>query len=181
MKLCTTQSKSRLNTKSEFGDEGGAASAVVHILDDIVNMPENMRFRLHPAVWPNIQGVAKQGLASMHRALDMYQGGQYGLSTKEKDDMQWVQGNLMMSQMKNSMGMGGMGTSQPIQGANKQRNSKGNSKNKNKDNIHSCAGESCCNSGEYLKKCSGCLKTYYCSTECQKKSWKTHKKVWKTL
>ena len=39
--------------------------------------------------------------------------------------------------------------------------------------VHSCA--QCGNRG--LKKCSRCLLVYYCTTGCQKRNWKQHKKT----
>ncbi|KAF1971628.1 hypothetical protein BU23DRAFT_590544 [Bimuria novae-zelandiae CBS 107.79] len=34
-----------------------------------------------------------------------------------------------------------------------------------------------CNKAPNLKRCAKCLKTLYCSRDCQKADWKTHKKV----
>ena len=39
-------------------------------------------------------------------------------------------------------------------------------------NIIECAN---CNKTKKLKKCARCTIVYYCSTECQKSHWKTHK------
>jgi hypothetical protein len=35
----------------------------------------------------------------------------------------------------------------------------------------------CCGASGQLKKCSGCDIAYYCSTECQRKNWREHKKL----
>ena len=38
-----------------------------------------------------------------------------------------------------------------------------------------------CKSNENLKLCGSCKKAYFCSVECQKKSWKNHKLVCKNI
>eukprot|EP00092_Neocalanus_flemingeri_P007461 GFUD01008057.1.p1 GENE.GFUD01008057.1~~GFUD01008057.1.p1 ORF type:complete len:603 (+),score=99.82 GFUD01008057.1:51-1859(+) len=43
----------------------------------------------------------------------------------------------------------------------------------------SCTAHGCTNTGTL--RCSGCKSAYYCSPGCQKKSWKSHKKVCKEI
>lgn len=36
-------------------------------------------------------------------------------------------------------------------------------------------GETAGNTAEVLRKCARCLKVKYCSAECQRRDWKTHR------
>lgn len=47
-----------------------------------------------------------------------------------------------------------------------------------KSNIHACAN---CLQSACKARCSGCQQAYYCSPDCQKQHWKTHKTVCTTL
>ncbi|KAJ7213267.1 hypothetical protein C8J57DRAFT_1483389 [Mycena rebaudengoi] len=43
-----------------------------------------------------------------------------------------------------------------------------------------CRCSSCSSPSAALKQCSGCLKTRYCNSECQKRHWKVHRKTCKS-
>lgn len=40
--------------------------------------------------------------------------------------------------------------------------------------VHPCAWSGCSNRPETTRRCSGCRKAWYCSTECQKHAWTLH-------
>jgi len=46
--------------------------------------------------------------------------------------------------------------------------------------MEKCDNKSCNNSGTKLKHCTGCLQAKYCSKECQKGDWSSHKVICKT-